>query len=414
MAGYRLLWRISLQNARCVLLTLLLCGTGASAQVPDDDWDFEDGYKTRMLYLHSLVNYAYDLEWQFEWERRQFAGNSLRINTGSVASDELLTDVDLNINQPLNEKWRFMGRFTRDGRRWQSVRQERLLLGLERSILDSSAVYLTVNPEFDKEFIDVAAGYTFYRDNREQYVRVGVLAEDVNWGTKNAFGGEQEQMSISVEWAVRLSLADNWWLYSDGNVGSGFARTFLDPTASRDVSRHDRRENKAQIRLTRAEQGGKAWSAWVAWYDFNEVQEFRSPGFDYDYSNTVLDVAVEHTRRIGDRHRLRLLMHYVDQRAESTGFNEHDYDRQDIVGGAFYEYLWPASSVTFAYAFGQPDIIYTAPDPSDNYELDNYRDKVILGWRYTFSENAQIRLSISHEISAEGFGGGAVQFQMFF
>jgi len=80
-----------------------------------------------------------------------------------------------------------------------------------------------------------------------------VLAEDVNWGTKNAFGGEQEQMPISLEWAVRLSLANNWWLYSDGDVGSGFERTFLDPTASPDVSRHDRRENKAQIRLTRAE-----------------------------------------------------------------------------------------------------------------------------------------------------------------
>jgi len=122
-----------LQNATCLLLTLLLCGTGASAQVPDEDWDFEDGYQTQMLYLHSLVNYAYDLEWQYEWERRQFAGNALRVNTGSVSSDELLTDVELNITQPLNEKWRFMGRFTRDGLRWRPVREEQLLLGLERS-----------------------------------------------------------------------------------------------------------------------------------------------------------------------------------------------------------------------------------------------------------------------------------------
>ncbi len=400
--------------ARCLLLTLLLSGTGASAQLPGDDWDFEDGYQTQMLYLHSLVNYAYDLEWQYEWERRQFAGNSLRVNTGSVASDELLTDIDLNITQPLNEKWRFMGRFTRDGLRWRSVRKEQLLLGLERSILESSAVYLTVNPEYDKETIDVAAGYTFYRDNREQYVRVGVLAEDFDWSTKNAFAGNQEQSPIAVEWAIRLGLANNWWLYSDGEVGSGFERTFPDPTESPDVLRHDRRENKAQVRLTRAEHNGKAWSAWVAWYDFNEVQEFRPPGFDYDYSNTVLNVAVEHTRRIGERHRLRLLAHYVDQQAESIGFNAHDYDRQDILGAVFYEYQWPMSGVTLAYMAGQPDIIYTASDPGDDYKRDDYRDKVMLGWRYTFSEDAQIRVSISHEISAEGFGGGAVQFQMFF
>jgi hypothetical protein len=403
-----------MQNTRRLLLTLLLCGTSASAQVPDDNWDFEDGYQTQMLYLHPLVNYAYDLEWQYGWERRQFAGNSLRINTGSVASDELLTAVDLNINQPLNEKWRFMGRFTRDGHRWRPVREDQLLLGLERSILDSSAIYLAVNPEYDKEFIDVAAGYTFYKDNREQYVRIGVLVEDLDWSANNAFGGNQDQRPIAVEWAVRLGLANDWWLFSDGAVSSGFERTFPDPIASPDVLRHDRRENTAQIRLTRAERDGKAWSAWIAWYDFSELQEFRPPGFDYDYSTTVLNVAVEHTRRIGERHRLRLLAHYVDQQAESIGFNAHDYDRQDILGGVFYEYLWPKSGVTFAYAFGQPDIIYTAPDAADNYDLNDYRDKLIVGWRYTFSEDAQIRLSISHEIAAEGFGGGALQFQMFF
>ena len=403
-----------MQNARRLLLILLLCGTSASAQLPEENWAFEDGYQKQMLFLHPFINYAYDLEWQYEWERRQFVGNALRINTGSVASDELLTDVDININQPLNEKWRFMGRFNRVGFRWQQLREEQLHVGLERSILDSSAIYLTVNPEYNKEAIDIAAGYTFYKDNREQYVRVGVLAEDFEWDTKVEGGGKQDQDPIAVEWAIRLGLGNNWWLYSDGKVGTGFERTFPDATTSPDVSRHDRRENKAQVRVTRAEQDGKAWSAWINWYDFNELKEFRPPGFDYDYSNTVLNVAVEHTRMLGERHRLRLLAHLVDQQAESIGFNAHDYDRQDILGGVFYEYLWPMSSATLAYAFGQPDIIYTAPDPLDDYQLDEYHDKLILGWRYTFSDDAQIRLSISHEISAEGFGGGAIQYQMFF
>ena len=401
-------------DSKCLVLILLLCGTAVNAQLPDDEWDLEEGYRTRMLFLHSLVNYAYDLEWQFEWERRQFVRNALRINTGSVASDELLTDVDLNINQPLNEKWRFLGRFTRDGLRWQRVRQDQLLLGLERSILDSSAIYLTANPEYDKESIDVGGGYAFYKDNREQYVRLGVLAEDVDWGAKNAFGGDQEQMPLSLEWAVRLGLAGDWWLYSEGKVGSGFERRFPDPAESPEVSRHDRRENSAEFRVSRLIPDGNAWSAWVNWYDFTELKEFRPPGFDYDYSNTVLNVAVEHIRYIGDRHRLRLLAHYVDQQAESVGFRTHDYDRSDIVGGAFYEYLWPESALMFAYISGLPDLTYTALEATDSYHLDDYRDKVIAGWRYTCSEFAQIRISISHEISAQGFGGGALQFQMFF
>ena len=157
-----------------------------------------------------------------------------------------------------------------------------------------------------------------------------------------------------------------------------------------------------------------AWSAWVDWQDFNEVRQFRQPGFDYDSENTQLDIAVEHARVFRDRHRLRLLLHYVELKAESRGFNEHDYDRKDVLGGAFYEYLWPNSGATFAYAFGQPDIAFRAPDPAENYKLDDYRDKLIVSWRYNFSDNAQIDLSVSHEVSAKGFGGGAVRFQMFF
>jgi hypothetical protein len=119
MGGNRPFVRIRVGSAIRLLLTALLVGTGANAQLPDEDWSFEKSYRTQMLYLHSFVNYAYDLEWQYQWEQRQFVGNSLRINTGSVASDELLTDIDINISQPLNEKWRFAGRFTRDGFRWQ-------------------------------------------------------------------------------------------------------------------------------------------------------------------------------------------------------------------------------------------------------------------------------------------------------
>jgi len=109
-----------------------------------------------------------------------------------------------------------------------------------------------------------------------------------------------------------------------------------------------------------------------------------------------------------------LLLHYVDKKAESRGFNEHNYDRSDVLGGAFYEYLWPNSGVMFGYAFGQPDIAFRAPDPTGNYNLDDYRDKLIIGWRYSFSEDAQIHVSLSHEVSVQGFGGGAVRFQMFF
>jgi len=396
------------------LLAFLLFATSANAQMLDANWEFEDPYKDQMLYLHALVNYSYDLQWQYDWERRQFVSNAIRVNTGSVTSKELLTDIDLNINQALNDRWRFQGSFRRNGLRQRPEREDRLLLGFERSLFENSAVYVTVNPEFNKEFIDAAVGYTFYRDDRQQYIRVGTLIEDINYETKNDLGGKTEQHPIALQWALRLGLANDWFIYSDGEVGSGFERSFPDATASPDVSHHDRQSNIAQLRVSRASDDGTAWSAWVEWYDFNEVKWFRQPGLDYDYENTQLDFAVEHIRMLGARHRLRLLMHYVDQKAKSRGFNEHDYDRADVLGGIFYEYLWPNSGATFAYAFGQPDIDFQAPDVAESYMLDDYRDKLCIGWRYSFSEDAQVHVSVSHEVSVNGFGGGAVRFQMFF
>jgi hypothetical protein len=99
------------------LLASLLLGTSAAAQVPSPDWPFDDAYRDQMLYLHAPVNYSHDLRSAHEWQRRQLDDNSLRVRTGSVSSTELLTDVDLNINEPLNDKWRFHGSFRRSALR---------------------------------------------------------------------------------------------------------------------------------------------------------------------------------------------------------------------------------------------------------------------------------------------------------
>ena len=114
------------------------------------------------------------------------------------------------------------------------------------------------------------------------------------------------------------------------------------------------------------------------------------------------------------RHRLRILAQYVSAEGSSRGFLEHDYERREVVAGAFYEFLWPSSGVTVAYALGTPDYDFEALDPDQSFSDSLYTDKIILGWRYTFSENGEIRVSVAQAISNPGFGGGAVQYQMFF
>ena len=398
---------------RLLALPILLLGANAIAQVPGQDWEFENGYDDDMLYLHALVNYSHDLHWQLEWERRLLADNGLRLNVGSVSATELLTIVDLNVNHDLNAKWRFQGRAYRNETKHRPNRDDQFFLGLERSILESSAVFLMATPQYSKEFMDIYAGYTFYRQDRQQYVRVGILLKDMLYDTKNELDGQYEQQPVALQWAVRLGTED-WWIFSEGTMGTGFERLFPDADTSPDLSRHDRRENFARFRFTMVGRSNNAWSTWVDWYDFSETKLFRQPGFDYEYMNTQLNFAAEYVQTLRDRHRLRFLAHYVRQDAGSRGFNEHDHERTDVLGGAFYEYLWPMSGLTFAYEFGLPNVQYQSLDDSRNFSRDDYRDKLILGWRYNFSLDAQIFFSLSHEISTQGFGGGNLQFQMFF
>ncbi|MEO1246108.1 MAG: hypothetical protein AAFX56_10545 [Pseudomonadota bacterium] len=398
--------------APIALLAAALC----NAELPEDPWELENGYETKLLFLHALINYSFDPQWQLDWEREQYVNNALRVNTGSVSSDELLTEIDLNINEALNEDWRFFGQFRREGFRRRPVREDQVLLGLERRWRKNSAIYLGVNPEFGKEFLDIEAGVAHYGDTREQYARLGVRAVDLNWGSKNQQGGTQEQRPLKLNWSVRWPLAEKLWLYSEGLLGSGFERRFPDPAESPEETLHERNENRAELRLTWQDGGLREtlWALTLEWYDFEETRQFRTPGFDYDYSNTQLNLGIEHVRMLGERHRLRLTAQFAGQEASSRGFREHDYERRDILAGAFYEYLWPSSRFTIAYAGGIPDIDYSALIAEDSFDTSRYTDKLIVGWQYTFSDRASIRASLSQEVSERGFGGGAIQYQMFF
>ena len=395
-------------------IALLLSAAAVRAELPQEDWAFEDSYQNDLLYVHALANYSWDLEAQFSWELNQFTNNALRINTGSVSSDRLFTDVDLSLNQRLNDKWRFSGRFERDGQRRRTITTEQLLLGLERSLLDNSALFVTVNPEYDKSFMDVAIGYALYRDEREQYLRVSVLLEDINFEGKNDLDGTEQQQAVSLEWVARWSLPGDWFVYSEGRVGQGFERRFDDALTSPELASQAQRNNRAELRFSRQVEDGTLWSFWSEWVDFEDERVFRTPGYDYQYANRELTLSAEHVRLLADNHRLRLAAHYVDREAESIGFNGHQYVRNDIVGGAFYEYLRANSGISVGYALGVPDFEYAAVNPDASYAGGNFSDKLIVSFRYTFSERAEVRTSISHEISQHGFGGGAVQFQMFF
>ncbi|MEO0575308.1 MAG: hypothetical protein AAF004_07585 [Pseudomonadota bacterium] len=400
---------------RLVLLIVAIhIAAAARAQLPQEDWDLEDGYRNDLLYVHALSNYAWDLEQQFAWERDQYIANAFRVNTGSVSSDRLFTDVNVAINEPLNEKWRFVGRFDRNGERRRSITTEQLQMGFERNVFNDSGVFVLLNPEYNKAFMDLAVGFATYRNERRHYLRLALLLRDFNYSSKNSEGGDETESDLAVQWQARWPLRNGWAIYSEGLVGRGFERRFDDPSLSGELQFLSQRNNAAELRVSRQSDDGSLWSAWVEWTDFSEEQRFGTPGFDYDYSNTETVVAAEHVRTINNKHRLRLLGSLTTRSATSTGFRQHDYDRTDVVAGAFYEYLRASSGIMIGYTAGAPDYEYIALEDDDTYRLGEFTDKLIVGFRYSFSHRAILRASVSQEVSQRGFGGGAIQYQMFF
>ena len=44
----------------------LFLASAVSAELPDDPWELENGYETELLFLHALINYSFDPQWQLD------------------------------------------------------------------------------------------------------------------------------------------------------------------------------------------------------------------------------------------------------------------------------------------------------------------------------------------------------------
>ena len=82
-----------------VILSMLLASPALAQDLPG-------GGPGPLLYLHPLVNYGFDPEWTRAWERSLQSANSLRVNVGSVSTDDFLTDVELHLTEPISSRFR--------------------------------------------------------------------------------------------------------------------------------------------------------------------------------------------------------------------------------------------------------------------------------------------------------------------
>lgn len=398
------------RNLRCFILVFLLSSEVAAE---DFQWEFEDTYRDRMLYLHAFMNYQLDAFWQWEWEQSYFSRHGFRLTVGSVTTDELLVDGQLVINQDLGGGWRFRGRGTFYATHHLNSGERSSFMGFERTLYKNLAIFLLANPDYDKENTDASMGVLLTSQNREKYVRLAFITEDFVYQEKNDRGGISLKSPYALEWFLRYG-SGKWWVYSGGKLSTGFERQYPDKEASPEIDYHQQQINHFTAKLYYLPADSSIIAMNFAYYQFEEAQNFTVPAQDYEYANTLYDTSIEFIAPFKRYNRFRLLSHYIHQSAQSREYSAHDFERNDLLMGLFYERFLSRHKIDLGYMFSLFEWDYKGFSGQDNYARDGYVDKIKLGWTYAFKNQARLQISISHQLNIGGFGGANLQYLMFF
>jgi hypothetical protein len=392
--------------AVCLITTLVLCSAFAAA--PAFAQELPGGGPSPLLYLHPLANYAPDPEWTRDWERTLQKANSLRVNVGSVSTDDFLTDVELHVTEPVSSRFRALYDLKWLDGLHVETRDTEHFLGFEFAVHRNLGLQGQAHPASRKEELDLRFGLLVHDGSREQYARVFVRWDDPLFDDKNGVGGTGEQTATSLEWVVRAT-AGPFELFSEGLYGSSGRRSYPDSTRVPD-------------RL--ADSGRLDGSRTRARYLFGEPG-FVELGLDHhraessvtpratatalDYENELLDVALRGVWHLDPSWRARAEVHRLVQAARSTSF---DYDRSEWMPGAWVR--WSAGAVHHVEVGYMGTGYEWDGSPDSPRSESGYKQKLELAWLIEPSPDARVQLSLSHEPDPQRFGGGNVQVQLHF
>ncbi len=380
---------------------------------PGDEWTFEYAYKDNFLFLHSLVNYSYDISWKYDYQRNLIRSNSLALNFSSVTTADLMTDSYLNINQSLGGGWRFKSAGQYRANRFENEEVKYLGLGFEKTIISNIGLFFLFNPTYEKEENDVSFGTLVTSENREIYFVAEVELEDFLFNEKDDFGGKYLKEPVNFKWQLRYVFG-RFTLFSNGRISTGFERTYDDIELSPELRFHSQKINSTNVTL--AYNPGEELLTAVSYdhYSFSESKNYTAEEENYIYDNSINRISAECIYTFLPLNNIRILTNYIIQDAGSRGFREHDYTRKELASGIFYMRYFSEHALEAGFMMSIFDWKYVSYPDQDNYSRTDNSSKVMLAYHYTFKNNARFIFSISHEIDTEGFGGGNLQYIMFF
>jgi len=379
---------------------------------PDAEWPYPDQLRSSLAYLHPLVNYAVHPAWRRDWERNLHRRNGMMATFGSVATKHLLTDMTLNITEPVGDRVRFLYRMVlSDALHLDRERREHML-GFEIAVHGPLAARLLLNPVSDKEEFDVRVGLMVSDSSRKRYLLLDLWLEDPLFEGKNDRGGLSDRETVGVRWELRERIG-RWELSSAGRRGSESRRTYPDADLSPHVSATSLRDDAAAVRVRYALRDDDFVGLEASHVRFESTERRRDGVAGFDYRNEFAHLKGVAVVGLNRRWTLRPEMHWVRQWSSASGRRTTTHRRDDLMPALFCE-LRPSSRTR--WDLGYMAVIYDWDHTANGHPLDHRgsTDKVALGWTRDVSASASLTVSLSHEVGRGRFGGGNVQWRMSF
>jgi len=395
-----------------ILTCLVLLALPNAGHAANTDWPFPDELRSRLVFVHPLVDYAINPVWQRDWERQLARANGVQITSGSVATDDLYTDLTVNITEPLSERFRFLYRLIwREGLHLDRKRQEHWL-GFEAGLYRGLSAYVQTHPAPDKEELDLLFGLLLTDETRERYLRLGLRLDDFLYEQKNNLGATSHEEPVGVQWELRYQ-ADRWEVFSAGRYGSGSRRAFPDSALSPTVAGSFRRDGAATVRMRHVWSDLDFVEAGLSHYRFEAAEQGRDGAAGFEYGNEFVHLRGLGVFRIGGPWGLRPEINWLRQWASARGSRTFEHRREDFFPALFVALRAPGkSNWELGYLASHHQWDHAVGTWHDDQA--GYTDKIKLSWTYAFRPAARVRFALSHELDLDRFGGGNVQFQMNF
>ncbi|HGY57223.1 MAG TPA: hypothetical protein ENK44_16055 [Caldithrix abyssi] len=385
-----------------------------SAYCREDDWFYDEGKKDKLLFLHTLVNYELNPHWWFVWDENLLRESALKFSFGSVEIHDLLINARLMMNEKIADGTYFQADMDWYRSHWVNREKKNLYLGLEQNVVSGLGFFVQFNPYFNKEYIDARLGVVYADEDRRRYIRLAAQWDDFLWQEKNPQKGEYTNSPLALFWQFRQNIGKVWF-FSEGYWGSEYGKQFNNIEKEPLLSAEKGRNAEITVRIYYGDRERLPLYLTAYHYRFFTSQTYRNAPDSKSYDNRITTVGLEYKYYFSDDFSLRVGARYVWQASIAKGAVEFDYGRRELMPSLFAEYhINDKNSIELAVMESFYDWQSNSGNETYKFAEKGNIEKVKLGWDIRLTPNTRVQISLSHVFSIWGFGGGNIQYLMYF